>query len=89
MSFIKIYFLSSTVQGQAMQMVRVWPAVQLLCLCIFWSLVWDGNLNKEITSTDSEKQPLYNLVLSSCDVYFLPFSAVILEVFFFFFQLEP
>lgn len=32
------------------------------------SLVWYGNLNKEIASSDSEKQPLYS------DVHFSHFS---------------
>lgn len=49
-------------------------------LWFFLSLVWGDNLNKEITSNDSEEQPLSSIVLSSCDTYFLPFSVVILEV---------
>lgn len=49
----------------------------------FWSLAWDGCLNKEITSTDTEEQHLYSPVLSYCDMCFLPFSVMILEVIFF------
>ena len=87
-SFIKIYFFGALLY-KGKQCKRLGYGLQFssyVSSVVFWSLVWDGNLNKEITSTDSEEQPLYSLVLSSCDVYFLLFSVVILEVFF---QFEP